>query len=119
MVIREVVKVLDGKMICGEEFLDREIESGCGCDLMSHVLAFVKNDNSLLLTGLTAPQTIFICDAVNIQTIGFVRGKMPGEEVVKLAKERKMVLFGVALPLYEACGKLYNAGLGGCSEYEQ
>lgn len=118
MRISEVMEVLDAKVICGEEYLERNIENGCGCDLMSHVLAFVKHDNTLLLTGLTAPQTIFIADAVNIKTIGFVRGKIPEENVINLANQRKMLLFGVDLPMYEACGRLYKAGLGGCSEYE-
>ncbi len=75
MQVREVIETLKGEVICGEEFLDVEVKMACGCDLMSHVLAFIKHDNTLLLTGLTTSQAIYIADAVNVKVICFVRGK--------------------------------------------
>lgn len=118
MRIKEVMEILKGKLICGQESLNAEVKMACGCDLMSHVLAFIKHDNTLLLTGLTTSQAIYIADAVNIKAICFVRGKQPGEETIELAKERGMTLLAVDIPMYEACGRLYNKGLAGCSEYE-
>ncbi len=118
MQVREVIETLKGEVICGEEFLDVEVKMACGCDLMSHVLAFIKHDNTLLLTGLTTSQAIYIADAVNVKVICFVRGKKPGEETIALAKERGITLLAVDIPMYEACGRLYQRGLVGCSEYE-
>ena len=57
MTIREIQKILDAKVCCGEELLDREVHTACGSDLMSDVLAFVK-DQAVLLTGLCNPQAI-------------------------------------------------------------
>lgn len=118
MRIKEVMEILKGKLICGEESLNTEVKMACGCDLMSHVLSFIKHDNTLLLTGLTTSQAVFIADAVNIKAICFVRGKKPGEETIELARERGMILLAVDIPMYEACGRLYKKGLVGCSEYE-
>jgi hypothetical protein len=118
MQIKEVLEILKGEVICGEENLNMEVKMACGCDLMSHVLAFIKHEKTLLLTGLTTPQAIYIADAVNVKAICFVRGKRPMDETVQLARERDMVLMLVSIPLYEACGKLYKEGLIGCSEYE-
>jgi len=118
MQLNKVKEILKAEVICGEESMDMEVKMGCGCDLMSHVLAFIKHDNTLLLTGLTTPQTVFIADAVNVRAICFVRGKRPLEETLKLARERDMVILVVNMPLFEACGKLYKEGLIGCSEYE-
>jgi hypothetical protein len=118
MQIKKVLEILNGEVISGEEFLDMEVKMGCGCDLMSHVLAFIKHENTLLLTGLTTSQAVFIADAVNVKAICFVRGKRPMDETLELARQRDMVLLAVDLPLYEACGKLYKEGLIGCSEYE-
>jgi predicted transcriptional regulator len=115
---QEVVEILEGKVICGEESLDMEVKMACGCDLMSHVLAFIKHDNTLLLTGLTTSQAIYIADAVNIRVICFVRGKKPDNETIELARNRGMILLATDLPLYESCGRLYQRGLAGCSEYE-
>jgi hypothetical protein len=55
---------------------------------------------------------------VNVKAVCFVRGKRPTDEMVALARERKIALLAVDLPLYEACGRLYAKGFAGCSEYE-
>ncbi len=119
MQIKEVKEILDGEMICGEDLTDMEVKMGYACDLMSHVLAFVTHDNTLLLTGLTTPQVIYIADAVDIKAICFVRSKQPENETIELARERNMVLLTANLPTFESCGRLYKAGLIGCSEYER
>ena len=49
--IRDLLTILDAKVLCGEEQLDEEVRTACGSDLMSDVLAFVK-DKSILITGL-------------------------------------------------------------------
>ena len=118
MKIEKVKEVLNAEIICGEDLMDMEVTMGCGCDLMSNVLQFIKHDQTLLLTGLTTAQAVFIADAVNIKAICFVRGNLPDDETIALANERNMVLSGVSLPMFEACGKLYEKGLIGCSEYE-
>lgn len=119
MKIPKIKKLLDAKVLCGEELMDKDVKMGCGCDLMSHVLAHIKHDSTLLLTGLTTPQVIYAADAVDIKTICFVRGKQPDETTINLANERGMVLMCTYLPLFESCGKLYKEGLIGISEYEE
>ena len=117
MEVQRIKELLTAKLICGSD-LHRRVKMACGCDLMSHVLAHIKHEDTLLLTGLTTPQVIYTADAVDIQVICFVRGKKPVDETIKLASERNMVLLHTDLPLFESCGKLYRDGLVGCSEYE-
>ena len=57
MKISEMQKLLDAKVLCCEENIEHDVHSACGCDLMSDVLAFVK-DQAVLLTGLVNPQVI-------------------------------------------------------------
>ena len=90
--------------------LRREIEMVAGCDLMSDVLMFTR-PNSLLLTGLTAPQVIHTAEITEIAAICFVRGKRPGEETIELAMEESIPLLTTNLAMYESCGKLYKTGL--------
>lgn len=92
---------------------DIEIKMGCGCDLMSDVLAFAKS-NTILLTGITNPQVVRTGEMVGIKAICFVRGKMPQDETIALAKEIGIPLLKTNLPMYESCGRLYQAGLPGC-----
>ena len=110
MTIAEVVKILDARFFWGQEKADTEIASACGSDLMSDVMAFVK-DQVLLLTGLVNPQVIRTAELMDICCIIFVRGKAPSQEMIELARQSEIVLAGTKLPMFLACGKLYEGGL--------
>ena len=90
---------------------DLDIVTACGADLMSDVLAF-SNYKTLLLTGLTNPQVVRTAEMVGIKIIVFVRGKDPQIETVALANQLGIFLYSTAKPLFEACGILYNNGVG-------
>ncbi len=111
MRIREVAELLSAEVICGEESLDAEVRSACGADMMSDVLAFVK-DQSVLLTGLANPQVIRTAEMMDMVCIVFVRGKRPDKSMVDLAKSKGMVLLATKMRMYPACGILYKGGLG-------
>ena len=57
MTVRDARDILGARVLVGEEYLDREVRSACGSDMMSDVLAFSK-DHSILLTGLCNPQAV-------------------------------------------------------------
>ena len=112
MKIKEIREILDAKVICGEDFLDRDVFSACGSDMMSDVLAYVK-DQSVLLTGLVNSQVIRTAEMMDMVCIVFVRSKQPSAEMSELAQESGIALLATDLRLYEACGKLYSNGLIG------
>lgn len=113
--LRRICELLDGVPVCGDEWLDRTVTSGCGCDLMSDVLAFTK-PGSVLLTGLSNAQVIRTAEMLDLQAIVFVRSKRPDESSIRLAESLQLVLICSPHPLYESCGRLYAAGLSGCQE---
>jgi len=110
MNVSEAVKILDGQFFCGEDQADTEVGSACGADLMSDVMAFVK-DKVILLTGLVNPQVIRTAELLDIHSIIFVRGKTPSPDMIEMAKDAEIILAGTKLSMYLACGKLYEAGL--------
>ena len=112
MKIRDIVKLLDAKVLCGEELLDGEVNSAFSCDMMSDVLAFVK-EQAVLITGLCNPQVVRTAEMMDMRCIVFVRGKIPPEDVVSLAKDSGIVVLATAERMYPACGKLYANGLSG------
>lgn len=116
MTVREIIKILNCLILVGKENLDTEVKAGCGCDLMSDVLSFIK-PSSLLLTGLNNPQVIRTAEISEIKVVCIVRGKQPSEEVIALAKEKEIILLATSMRMFEACGKLYEHGMVGCSEY--
>ena len=112
MTIRDIIGYLNCEVICGEELIDKEVHTACGSDMMSDVLAYVK-DQSVLLTGLCNPQVIRTAEMMDIICILFVRGKTPDENMIELAKERDIVLMKTSHRMFTACGTLYANGLHG------
>jgi hypothetical protein len=117
MTVADAVTLLEGQFFSGEKQADLEIASACGADLMSDVIAFVK-DRVVLLTGLVNPQVIRTATLLDIHAIIFVRGKIPTRDMVEMAEEAEIILGGTKLPMFLSCGKLYEAGLkaGGTRE---
>ena len=114
MKIQEIVTLLDASVLCGEDLLEGEVCSACGCDMMSDVLAFVK-EQAVLLTGLCNPQVVRTAEMMDMRCIVFVRGKMPPDEVITLAREAGIAVLASKERMYTACGRLYAAGLSGGS----
>ena len=115
MLLSYIKSYLKAEVLSGESdkaLETKEIHTACGCDLMSDVLAFVK-DQSLLLTGLINSQVIRTAEMMDITAICFVRGKTPPEDVIALGKEKGITILKTEYPLYTACGKLYEHGLRG------
>ena len=112
MTIREVVKLLDAEILFVYEHVYTEIYTACGSDMMSDVLAYVK-DQSVLLTGLLNPQVVRTAEMMDMLCIVFVRGKKPEQPVIDLAREKGIVLLSTEKRLFVACGILYTTGLGG------
>ena len=110
MKIDKIQEPLDAKVLCCEELLGSHVYSACGSDMMSDVLAYVK-DQAVLLTGLVNSQVIRTAEMMDMRCIVFVRSKMPNEEMIRLAKESVIVLLATSKRMYEACGILYTNGL--------
>lgn len=112
MKVSEIATVLDAELLtCGDN-MDMEICSACGADLMSDVMAYVK-ENVVLLTGLVNPQVVRTAEMMDIKVIVFVRGKKPDEKVIEFAKEKGITIFSTKHPMFIACGKLYSSGITG------
>lgn len=118
MTVLDVKEILGARVISGEEWLDKEVHTACGSDMMSDVLAFVK-EQAVLLTGLCNPQVIRTAEMMDIVCIVFVRNKKPDEEMIRLAKEREIVLLATGHRMFSACGMLYEKGLRGGRDYER
>ena len=117
MKVSEIVETLDAKVFIGQNLLDLEVQSACGADLMSDVMAFVK-ERVVLLTGLMNPQALRTADLLDIKVIVFVRGKKPTADLIEMAEEMGMILMTTKYSMFLACGRLYEAGLkrGGIRE---
>ena len=111
MIVKDIIDILEGEIIC-EGDLNQEIKTACGSDMMSDVLALVK-DQSVLLTGLVNPQVVRTAEMMDMACIVFVRGKVPDDSIIRLAEQRGITLLKTRFRMFTACGRLYANGLSG------
>lgn len=110
MKIHEIKEILGAELLCGDEAMDSDVYSACCSDMMSDVLAYVK-DQGVLITGLVNPQVIRTASMMDMICVVFVRSKTPSDEIIKLANDCGIVVMRSTLRAFEACGLLYTAGL--------
>ncbi len=110
MTLREVIRSTDGKVVYGEEFLDREVKLGFASDLMSEVLTLL-DDDILLITGLSNIQAIRTAEMSDISQILFVRGKTPTKDMIELANENEIVIMTTSYSMFKSSYLLYHNGL--------
>jgi len=116
MNLQEIAEIIDAEVISnGKDISTIQVPYAYACDLMSDVLAFCS-PGSLLFTGLTNVQIIRTAQMLDLPAITFVRGKVPLEETMNLAKENNMPLLLTKMSLYECSGKLYAKGLAPCEK---
>jgi len=112
MTLEDLVQLLHGNVLTEESDLSKEVKGGCGADLMSDVLASIQPE-AVLLTGLCGPQVVRTAQMADVAAIVIVRGKKPPQETVALAQQEGIPLISTRYGMFEACGRLYAAGLPG------
>lgn len=112
MKISTLKELLEADILCGEEMMEVDVHSACGSDMMSDVLAFVK-DQAVLLTGLVNLQVIRTAEMMDMHCVVFVRSKRPTLDMIEAAQESGIALLSTDKRMYEACGILYTNGLTG------
>ncbi len=112
MTISRIIEILDAHLLTEHADCSREVHTACGSDMMSDVLAYVK-DQAVLLTGLNNPQVVRTADMMDMVCIVFVRGKKPDAMLISLAEARGIAVMTTDKTMFTACGLLYSQGLQG------
>jgi hypothetical protein len=112
MKLRDILDTLSARVLVDHQSMDEEIPMGGAADLMSDVLAF-GSEGMVLMTGLTNPQVVRTAEMAGINVVIFVRDKTPPPETIELAEDSGITVLITGYTMYEACGRLYKAGLPG------
>jgi hypothetical protein len=110
MNVKDLIRLVNGKLCTDGIDLMREIKGGCGADLMSDVLASIQPE-AVLLTGLCNPQVIRTAQMADVAAVVLVRGKQPPQETIDLAAQERIPLIVTPFGMFELCGRLYQSGL--------
>lgn len=111
MTIRDIAGILDAKWLCCEEEADRVVRYAFASDMMSDVLAHVGED-TMLLTGLINSQSVRTAEMLDVPCLVFVRGKLPHKDALQRAELIGLPVLQTSCSMFEACGRLYAAGMG-------
>ena len=121
MKLSKVLEIVGGILITADSDLEAQVSYGASADLMSDALRFGRED-IILLTGLTNLQAIRTAEMLGARALLFVRAKIPPPETISLAQEAGISLLATSYSMYEASGRLYEAGLAGlgpCGDLDQ
>ncbi len=111
MTLAEIRRLLDCKVIVGEDLLEQTQVTSCfAADLMSDVLAFSR-PGALLVTGLTSLQSVHTADIADLPAILFIRDKRPDGSVADVARHKRIPLLTTRRYMFETCGLLFDHGL--------
>ena len=113
MTIREIARILDARWLCCEENAEQEVRYAFASDMMSDVLAHVGMD-TMLLTGLINSQAVRTAEMLDVPCLVFVRGKLPHKDALQRAEQIGLPTLLTTCSMFEACGRLYAAGMGAC-----
>jgi hypothetical protein len=110
-----VINIIDScglKVVCGEQFTDRQIKGGYASDLLSDVMANSKaGDIWITLQG--HPNIVAVAKLKELTGIIMVNGRVPEEGTIKKAQDEAVLILTSDLPAFELIGKLYEIGISG------
>ena len=111
MKLEEIAGLLSCERLTPVEHGD-DIETVVASDGTSEILAFHR-PHALMLTGLTNIQSVRTAVVADVSAIVYVRAKRPEQKVLDLADQHGIPVLVTALGMFDSCGILYEAGLGG------
>lgn len=111
MDIAKIVETLNAEILSrAENAGELDLTKAVAADLMSEVMLDTE-EGSLIITGLINPQVIRSAEMLDIYAVLFVRGKNIPQNILDLAADRGVTVLRTPMTMFEACGRLYEAGL--------
>lgn len=117
MRLRDIVDIVDAKLLSPQADPETVVRSGFAADLMSDALRY-DLAGALLVSGLANPQVVRTAEMADVAAILLVRGKVPPPETLQVAAEARIPILATDLIMFEGCGRLYAAGLPACPRRE-
>ena len=112
MRLEAIKDILQCNVLTGDLDLSIEVDTVLASDGMSEILAF-HTPGALMITGLTNIQSVRTADIADVRAIVYIRGKLPNEKVVELARDKNIVVMATGLGMFDVCGILRENNMKG------
>jgi predicted transcriptional regulator len=113
MTLRDVQRILEADVLCGDDLLDREVSTAFACDLISEMLAFAGSQ-TLLITSLINAHVIHTAEVMDAVGVVFTGGKKPTDEIINNVNYSGIPLLSTPFLLFKSSGLLFCNGIEGC-----
>jgi predicted transcriptional regulator len=110
-----IVDKLGLSVLCGREYLHRNVSSGYCCDLLSWVMAHAEK-GSAWITVQTHVNIVAIATLLDISCIIVPEGIDVNSKVIEKAEEEGVVMLSSYKTGFELAGELYAIGVGSKQE---
>lgn len=107
MLVRDVVKHLNLKILGGESGLDREVVGAYTCDLLSDVMGHV-DEGQVWITLQTHKNVMAIACLKEVAAVIIVKSLEAAEHTIELSNEEGIPLLSTDMEAFELSGKLYQ-----------
>lgn len=109
MKLHEIAEKLELKPLT-RDLYDKDVTGVYISDMVSDVIANAQAGN-LLVTAQIHNNVIAAANLVDIAAIIVSQGKVPAEDVVKMADKAEIALFATPLSRWQVATRLYEIGL--------
>lgn len=107
MQVKDILTILNLKVIAGGIGIDREITGGYTSDLLSDVMGHAENGN-IWITLQTHKNVIAIASLKELAAVIIVKGLEPDRDLLAQSEEEGIPVLGSEETAFEITGKLYN-----------
>lgn len=107
MKVTELIQITDGKLLTNDETKDNTFDGVYVGDLLSNVMANIKEDN-LLVTIMCNMNTIAVASLRDVPVIVFCENKHATEEMIIKANELEIALIETSIGAAEVIRRIYT-----------
>ncbi|WAC07411.1 MAG: DRTGG domain-containing protein [Thermodesulfobacteriota bacterium] len=112
MRLEEIKDILHGTVLTSDLDLSLEVDTVLASDGMSEILAF-HTPGALMVTGLTNIQSVRTAYIADVRAIVYIRGKLPNEKLIALARDKNIVVMATEFGMFDVCGILREHNMKG------
>ena len=110
MNIRELANAIGAEVMTKSVDLNREVNAGYTCDLLSWVMAHGK-EGMAWITVQTHMNVIAVATLHDMSCVIVPEGNKVEDDVIRKADEEGVAVLTSPLPAFEICGRMYQAGV--------
>ena len=112
LTVEELTQKIDGRLCAGQGAAQREVRSGCVCDLLSWVMAHAKKGTAWV-TVQTHMNVVAVAELLEIACVIFPDGMEADAAVLNKADETGMPVVSSPKNAFDIAGIIHAAGVRG------